>query len=66
MTFVIKPDDLAEVEIRRLQNEIHICVQAGINTYVFVIPNGDILGEIAEALIHHHLAPRAYSLESPF
>lgn len=66
MTFMIKPDDLSELNISRHDNEICLDISTENQSWVLVIPNGEILCFIAEALMHHHLDRYAESLDPQF
>ncbi len=66
MTYMIRPDDLSEVHIRRYNDEIQFSIVSDNHTWILIVPNGDILEYIAERFIHHHLDTYAEPLEPDF
>ena len=66
MTYLIRPDDLGEVQVRRFSDELHLNISSKTHSWVLVVPNGDILAYIAEAFMHHHLDFDAEPLNIPF
>jgi hypothetical protein len=41
MTYLIRPDDLGEVQVRRFSDELHLYVSSETHSWVLVVPNGD-------------------------
>lgn len=66
MTYLVRPDELEEVNVRRFRDEIHLSISSDSHTWVLVVPDGIILAYIAEAFIHHHLDLDAEEVEQPF
>lgn len=56
MTYLIKPDLVSEVAVRRFEEHVEIVIEGSCgNNWVLALPDGEILEYVAARIIHHHL-----------